>query len=47
MDIVLGFYNYGDIEGAAKKIIEISRKLWEIKNPKNIPDLTVIILFFK
>ena len=47
MDIVLGFYNYGDVEGAANKIIETAGKLWKIKNPNNIPDLTVIVLFFK
>ena len=47
MDIVLGFYNYEDVEGATNKIIETAGKLWKIKNPNNIPDLTVIVLFFK
>ena len=47
MDIALRFYDYGDIEGATQKIIEIAGKLWKIKNPNNIPDLTVIVLFFK
>ena len=47
MDIIWNYYEWDDVDGAAQKIIEIAGKLWKIKNPKNIPDLTVIILFFK
>ena len=47
MDIVLGYYEYEDANGASQKIVEIAGKLWKIKNPNNIPDLTVVVLFFK
>ena len=47
MDIIWNYYEWDDVDGAAQKIIEIAGKLWKIKNPKNISDLTVIILFFK
>ena len=47
MDIVLGYYECEDVNGATQKVIETAEKLWKIKNPKNIPDLTVIVLFFK
>ena len=47
MDTAWGFYDYDDAEGAANKIIELAGKLWKIKNPNNIPDLTVIVLYFK
>ncbi len=47
MDIVWSYYEWNDIEGATQKIIETAGKLWKIKNPKNIPDLTVGVLFFK
>ena len=47
MDIVWSYYEWNDVEGATQKIIETAGKLWKIKNPKNIPDLTVGVLFFK
>jgi serine/threonine protein phosphatase PrpC len=47
METAWGFYDYDDAEGAANKIIELAGKLWKIKNPNNIPDLTVVVLFFK
>ena len=47
MDIVLPYYDNNDCNGAIKKIKETAWKLWEIKNPKGIPDITVIVLFFK
>ena len=47
MDIVWSFYDYEDAEGAAHKIIEIAGKMWKIKNPHNIPYLSVIVLYFK
>jgi serine/threonine protein phosphatase PrpC len=47
MDIVLGYYECEDANGATQKIIETAGKLWKIKNPNNIPDLTVVVLFFK
>ena len=47
MDIAWEYYSSRDIEGACNKIVEIAKKIWKIKNPNNIPDLTVNILFFK
>ena len=47
MDIVLPYYENNDCSGAVKKIKEVAWKMWGIKNPKNIPDVTVIVLFFK
>ena len=47
MDIVLPYYNNKDIKGAIKKLTEISTNLWEIKNPYEISDITIIALFFK
>ena len=47
MDIVLPYYKISDIKGAIKKLTEIATNLWEIKNPYEISDITIIILFFK
>ena len=47
MDIVFGYYECEDANGASQKIVETAGKLWKIKNPNNIPDLTVVVLFFK
>ena len=47
MDIVFGYYECEDTNGASQKIVETAGKLWKIKNPNNIPDLTVVVLFFK
>ena len=47
MDIILPYYDSNDCNGAVQKIKEITWKLWEIKNPKGIPDITVIVLFYK
>ena len=47
MDIVLPYYDNNDVIGATKKLTEISNKLWEIKNPCEINDITIIVLYFK
>ena len=47
MDIVLPYYKNNDIKGANKKLTEIATNLWEIKNPYEISDITIIILFFR
>ena len=47
MDIVLPYYLQNDAEGATQKIKETANNLWNIKNPKGIADITVIVLFFK
>ena len=47
MDIVLPYYLQNDAEGATQNIKETANNLWNIKNPKGIADITVIVLFFK
>ena len=47
MNIVLPYYSQNDANGATKKISETAIKLWNIKNPKGIADVTVFVLFFK
>ena len=47
MDIALLFYEQNDVNGAVNKISETAIKLWEIKNPKGIADVTVFVIFFK
>ena len=47
MDITWQYYESKDTKGASEKIIEYANKIWKIKNPNNIPDLTVSVFFFK
>ena len=47
MSIVLPYYSQNDVNGACKKISETAIKLWNVKNPKGIADVTVFVLFFK
>ena len=47
MDITWQFYESKDAKAACEKIIETADKIWNIKNPHNIPDLTVSVFFFK
>lgn len=47
MDITWQYYESKDTQGATKKILETAEKLWKIKNPNNIPDLTASVFFFK
>ena len=46
MDITWQFYERKDSQGATEKIIETAEKIWRIKNPNNIPDLTASVFFF-
>ena len=46
MDITWQFYETKDSQGATAKIIETAEKIWRIKNPNNIPDLTASVFFF-
>ncbi len=46
MDITLQYYDSKDSKGASEKIIEYANKIWKIKNPNNIPDLTVSVFFW-
>ena len=47
MDIAWQFYESKDAQGATEKIIETANRIWNIKNPHNIPDLTAGVFFFK
>ena len=47
MDITWQYYESKDSQGASEKIVEYANKIWKIKNPNNIPDLTVSVFFFK
>ena len=44
---ILPYYKNNDIKGATKKLTEISNNIWKIKNPCEISDITIIILFFR
>ena len=45
MDITWQYYDSKDTKAASEKIIEYANKIWKIKNPNNIPDLTVSVFF--
>ena len=47
MDIILPYYKSHDIKSATKKLTEIAINIWKLKNPCEISDITIIILFFK
>jgi serine/threonine protein phosphatase PrpC len=47
MDIAWNYYEQNDVSAAAKKISETAIKLWNVKNPKGISDVTVFVIFFK
>ena len=46
-DIVMPYYNENNIHGCINKLIDIASKIWYVKNPKYIDDLSVILIFFK
>ena len=41
------YYNENNIHGCIYKLIDMASKIWNVKNPKYIDDLSVILLFFK
>ena len=45
-DIVLTYYNENNISGGIDKLINVARKMWSIKNPNFIDDLSSIVVFF-
>ena len=45
-DIVLTYYNENNISGGIDKLINVARKMWSIKNPNFIDDLSSILVFF-
>ena len=47
VDMIGSYYKNKDINGAVQKIVISSKKMWEIKNPNYIDDITAIVLFFK
>ena len=46
-DIIMPFYYKRDIRDGTKKLLNTARRIWEIKNPVGVDDITVIVLFFK
>ena len=45
-DIIIPYYKENNIQGCINKLMDIASKIWNIKNPKYIDDLSVILLFF-
>ena len=45
-DIVIPYYEENTIHGGINKLIDVASKMWNIKNPKYIDDLSVILIFF-
>ena len=45
-DIILPYYEENNIIGGINKLINVGSKIWSVKNPYYIDDLTVILLFF-
>ena len=45
-DLIIPYYRENNIQGCINKLIDFASKFWEIKNPKYIDDLSVILLFF-
>ena len=45
-DIILPFYEENNISGGINKLINVSNKIWSVKNPMYIDDLSAILLFF-
>ena len=46
-NILLPYYEENNIRGASQKLVSSALRMWEIKNPDFIDDITVILLFFK
>ena len=45
-DIILPYYEENNISGGINKLINVSNKIWSVKNPMYIDDLSSILLFF-
>jgi serine/threonine protein phosphatase PrpC len=45
-DIILPYYDENNISGGISKLINVSNKIWSVKNPMYIDDLSAILLFF-
>ena len=45
-DIILPYYEENNISGGINKLINVSNKIWSVKNPMYIDDLSAILLFF-
>ena len=45
-DIILPYYDENNISGGINKLINVSKKIWSVKNPMYIDDLSTILLFF-
>ena len=45
-DTILNYYDEDNIEGGINKLISVGKKIWSVKNPYYIDDLTAILTFF-
>ena len=45
-EIILPYYDENNISGGINKLINVSNKIWSVKNPMYIDDLSAILLFF-
>ena len=46
-NIILPYYEEDNITGGIQKLISSARKMWEMKNPRFIDDITIILIFFR
>lgn len=46
-NIILPYYEEDNITGGIQKLINSARKMWEMKNPRFIDDITIILIFFR
>ena len=46
-DTIFPYYEENNISGGIDKLIKVGRKMWSVKNPYYIDDLSAIVVFFK
>ena len=46
MDTIFPYYEENNISGGIEKLIKVGRKMWSVKNPYYIDDLSAIVVFF-
>ena len=46
-DTIFPYYEENNIVGGIDKLIKVGRKMWSVKNPYYIDDLSAIVVFFK
>ena len=46
-DIIFPYYEENNIIGGIDKLVKVGSKMWSVKNPNYIDDLSAIVVFFK